>query len=130
MYNHNYLVKPEDTLYILGDVYWKNSVEELRRIMDNYNGTKVLILGNHDRLRPFDYIEAGFSSVHTMLEVEEFILVHDPCYSIVHPETNYLCGHVHTLFVKQKNVLNVGVDIWNFKPISIDEIRKIFREGI
>lgn len=126
LYNHNAVIKPEDTLYIVGDVYWKTSVEELRRILDNYNGRKVLILGNHDRLKPFDYIEAGFSSVHTSLRVEEFILVHDPCYSIVYPETNFICGHIHDLFKKQKNALNVGVDVWDFKPVSIVQVRESF----
>ena len=127
LYNHNSLVGPKDTLYILGDVYWKNSPEELERIIRNYNGRKILILGNHDRLKPFEYVEAGFESVHTSLDIEDFILVHDPCYSIVHPDRNYLCGHVHDLFVKQKNALNVGVDVWDFKPISLDVAKGCLR---
>jgi len=131
LHSYNSLVKDEDHVYILGDVYWKRSIEELSRIMGNYKGHKHLILGNHDLLRPFDYEIAGFCQVSTWLYVEEFILVHDPVKSIVYsqfPDNKYLCGHVHTLFKKIKNVLNVGVDQWNFYPVSIDQVRKEFRE--
>jgi len=128
LYEHNNLVQKDDILYIIGDVYWKNSMEELKRILENYNGRKILVLGNHDRMKPFDYIEAGFSQVATSLEVQEFILVHDPCYSVINPHRPHICGHVHTLFKKVGNVLNVGVDVWNYKPVSIDQARELFIE--
>lgn len=131
--NHNDIVGPEDTLYIVGDVYWKSSVEELRRMMENYNGIKKLILGNHDRLKPFEYMEAGFYQVATWLCVEEFILVHDPAYTALNPDRNHICGHVHDLFKRCKNVLNVGVnvgvDVWDFKPVSIEQARKELSHG-
>jgi calcineurin-like phosphoesterase family protein len=124
--NHNELVKPEDTLYIIGDVYWKNSVNELRNIMENYNGNKILVLGNHDRLRPFDYLEAGFSQIATCLWVERFLLVHDPAAAAMYPDTPVICGHVHGLFKKVSNVLNVGVNVWDFKPVSMDQVKMEF----
>lgn len=126
--NHNEVVSTEDTLYIIGDVYWKNSVNELRNIIENYNGKKILVLGNHDRLKPFDYIEAGFHQVATSLQVEEFVLVHDPANAVAVPETPVICGHVHDLFKRCKNALNVGVDIWDFKPVSIAQVRIEFRK--
>lgn len=127
--NHNEIICPDDTLYIIGDVYWKNSVNELRNIIENYNGKKILILGNHDRLKPFDYIEAGFYQVATSLQVEEFALVHDPANAVVSPGTPVICGHVHDLFKRCKNVLNVGVDMWDFKPVSITQARDEFKNG-
>jgi len=37
-----------------------------------------------------------------------------------------LCGHVHEKWqikkIQDTLIVNVGVDVWNFKPISINEI--------
>ena len=96
----------------------------LEQITQKLNGVKHLILGNHDRLKPFDYIDLGFTSVHTSLLYEEFVLNHDPAASVVMKDKTWLVGHVHDLFVQVRNVLNVGVDVRDFKPISIDEVRK------
>jgi calcineurin-like phosphoesterase family protein len=39
-----------------------------------------------------------------------------------------LCGHVHNNWEIKKYgrsyVINIGVDVWNFRPVSIDEILK------
>jgi hypothetical protein len=42
---------------------------------------------------------------------------------MVPDDTILLCGHVHNLFkiLPDKNVVNVGVDVWNFKPITFFE---------
>jgi calcineurin-like phosphoesterase family protein len=122
--NHNDVVSKDDHVYIIGDLYWGRNPHNLINIINKFNGKKHLILGNHDLLKPFEYEETGIVQVATWLEVEEFILVHDPAKSIVYPGRRFLCGHVHDLFVRQKNVVNVGVDVWNFHPISIDTVRK------
>lgn len=36
-----------------------------------------------------------------------------------------LCGHVHNHWKVQKNMINVGVDVWDFTPVSLDEIRQM-----
>lgn len=36
-----------------------------------------------------------------------------------------LCGHVHQNWLKIDKMINVGVDVWNFAPVSIDEIKRI-----
>jgi len=33
-----------------------------------------------------------------------------------------ICGHVHTLFLKKGNNINVGVDVWDFYPVSLETI--------
>lgn len=38
----------------------------------------------------------------------------------------YLVGHVHTAFKKIGNILNVGVDCFDYKPVNIDEINNLF----
>lgn len=33
-----------------------------------------------------------------------------------------ICGHVHGLWKVQRQIINVSVDAWHFKPVSADEI--------
>lgn len=124
--NFNEIVTDEDTVYILGDFSFSKDKEPIRRIVDKLNGQKHLILGNHDYLNPFTYVEFGFISVHTSLKIDlygqEYILVHDPALSQVDRSKMFLCGHVHDLFLWQKNCINVGVDVHGFKPISEKDI--------
>ena len=40
-----------------------------------------------------------------------------------------LCGHVHDTWAQRGRMINVGVDVRDFKPISLDEIYKIMLNG-
>jgi calcineurin-like phosphoesterase family protein len=131
---YNCIVKKKDVVYFIGDFYWGNNINELKRITQRFNGEKHLILGNHDEMNPFDYVKAGFISVHTSLELQamgnidgdsicfNFILHHDPCAAIIEPRMTWLCGHIHTLAKEINNVLNVGVDVWGYVPVSLKMI--------
>ena len=46
--NHNRLVKPNDTVYFLGDVCMGKLADSMP-LLHRMNGVKLLILGNHDR---------------------------------------------------------------------------------
>ena len=45
--NWNALVQPNDTVYILGDIMLNDNVKGVRNF-NRLNGTKFIILGNHD----------------------------------------------------------------------------------
>jgi calcineurin-like phosphoesterase family protein len=98
------------------------------------SGRKILILGNHDKLNPFKYVEAGFESVHTSLVLDKFFLAHDPALLAAMPlEYTMLCGHVHGLFKSMRDaqgrlVVNVGVDVWDYKPVSLEQLEKFIGE--
>lgn len=132
--NYRKLVTPEDTVYILGDLTLAGPQNRgyLDRIVEALPGTKHFILGNHDKFNPFVYVDAGFRTVHTALDIGEFVLVHDPVNCLVDQTRKWLCGHVHNLFKMNRhgNVLNVGVDQWGYYPVSIEEVRKRFNETI
>jgi len=110
----NATVTPDDTVIHLGDFSLKGNVN---KYLKQLNGNIIWIGGNHDSkpiIRDM-IIEHGGKSWH---------LAHDPqdCES----EFN-LHGHVHTEWkVKiQKNgrvFVNVGVDQWDFQPITIKQI--------
>jgi len=128
--NWNSVVGPNDLVYNLGDLCMPKRVKKDKNYYYDYcadvlmdlNGRHVLILGNHDYLDPFKYIEIGIESVHTSLIVGDFVLAHDPSIATAIPKKmSLICGHVHDTFVKlvnPKKVLNVGVDCWDYKPIE------------
>ena len=110
---------------------------KVARLLDSLPGVKHLILGNHDRFKPFAYHDMGFSSVHTALRTTfhhldlsfgaaDFFMAHDPAWAQV-PETIWICGHVHNHWKSQKTdtntiIVNVGVDVWDFKPVSFTQV--------
>ena len=123
----NETLKEGDTLYHIGDWCRHGIMNALRtqQLMSMYKKgiTHHLILGNHDRLPPFDYIEMGFTSVHTSLILGGLALVHDPCvFDIVKGRYMLACGHGHGLFKNMEGVVNVGVDLHDYKPITLEEV--------
>lgn len=128
--NHNELVSDSDTVYHVGDFAFpiKNRIELVGAITKRLNGKHVLILGNHDEGKAFSYTNHGFATVHTGLELDKhnLWLHHDPCVFDLLPDDYWLvCGHVHKLFHVLKRVINVGVDVNKFKPVSLDTINSI-----
>ena len=75
---HNEVVAKEDTIYHLGDFAFAKNWKDVRNILDRLNGKHHLIIGNHDKIYVWDYCEAGFLTVHTHLQLEDYWLVHDP----------------------------------------------------
>lgn len=130
----NSVVTEKDEVYILGDLWMGHdgaSTNTLHSFLNKVKGTKHLILGNHDEMKPYTYLNLGIRSVHTSLWLEEFFLCHDRMRSLVFTKNHtVLCGHVHNYFKYHKNCVNVGVDVWNYTPVSIDEIRELVKEKL
>lgn len=122
---YNSRVNDGDIVYVVGDVSLLKSSFLIERHLKRLKGTKFLILGNHDKLGPFEYVDIGFVSVHTALEKEGMIMVHDPAVSCIDRNKLFLCGHIHELFKVKKNVINVGVDVWDFFPVSLTQIIEV-----
>lgn len=124
--NHNNIVSDDDDVYIIGDFSIKTEIHKgtIASYVHKMKGRLHLIMGNHDIKNPWIYIDVGFKTVHApYLEVEEFVVAHDPALSQVDRSRWFLCGHVHDLFHILKNCVNVGVDVNGFKPLSIEEVR-------
>ena len=130
---HNKLVKPSDTVWHLGDFTMRGRDHRghvRKKFVRPLHGNKHLIYGSHEKFTPHEYIDMGFSSVHTSYHQEllDIYLTHDPAVSIVRKDKLWLCGHVHTLFKTSGNVINVGVDQWNLRPVHLDEIIQLGKE--
>lgn len=131
---HNKLVKPTDRVWHLGDLTFADErfKRKIQWIVEQLNGRHDLILGNHDYLSPFEYIDVGFTSVHTSMELTidgiDIVLHHDPAAATIDKSKVWLVGHVHDLFKKIGHVINVGVDVWDWHPVSWEEIRELIME--
>ena len=128
LHNYREAVAEGDIVYFLGDLAMRGS-DNLNWYINTFGklpGIKHLVKGNHDRLSMWQYETAGFMSIHSALHLEllDLYLVHDPAKSVVLRHKDWICGHVHNLFGKRlgPNVVNVSVDVWDFKPASLEEV--------
>ncbi len=121
------VVRKDDTVYFVGDIFFHKNKPKIESTLRNLPGTKILILGNHEKLDPFEYQDLGFYQVATWLKVEEFTLIHDPAIAGCLVKELFICGHVHNLFKRCDNAVNVGVDVWDFKPVTIEQVTNEFK---
>tara|TARA_R110000772_G_scaffold267971_3_gene393575 strand:+ start:15330 stop:15947 length:618 start_codon:yes stop_codon:yes gene_type:complete len=143
----NSVVKHSDVVYHLGDVFF-GPKDEAITLCNRLNGYKILLRGNHDLKPPNEFwLQAGFSLVYTLghrkthrIEVEGQVL-HLSHYPYVKDLTAYdertylhhhapeedktplLHGHVHDRWQTKGHMINVGVDVWDYKPVSIGAIQ-------
>lgn len=123
------VVRPGDDLWILGD-FAVGKADEARRaavraIFDAIPGRKHLVLGNHDRpwIRglPWDSLT---QMADIPVDGRRLVLCHYPM--ITWPGARrgalQLFGHVHGNWRGTRNSINVGLDVWEFRPVTLPEI--------
>lgn len=130
----NSKVQPNDWVIHGGDfaMIGRSQQDKLKPIVDRLNGRHILVLGNHDEIKPFNYIKIGFTQVTTSVIMEmdygvkrPIVVNHDPSVRCMVPDgTIFLCGHVHNLFksIPDKLTVNIGVDVWDYYPINLKDI--------
>ena len=144
----NATVAADDEVWVLGDVAM-GRIDESLLLVRELAGTKLLVPGNHDRCWPGRgakaaewakrYVQAGFADV---LPPQVDITVagqparacHFPYYGDSHDEDRFeshrpvddgrllLHGHVHTQWRVEGRQVNVGCDVWDYRPVSEDAI--------
>lgn len=140
--NWNDTVGSNDEVYILGDFVF-GGVGRIREITAQLNGVKTLIRGNHDDRKVLTRgVELGFNSVAEPSEgsissVDEFLLSHYP-YLGKGDSTDVerftdkryndtgkwlLHGHVHCHWRVKEKMINVGVDVWDYRPVSLETLK-------
>ena len=137
--NWNARVISGDDVYILGDFLFRGTGADANEIIKKLNGKKYLIRGNHDRfIDRKDFDKSGFvwiKDYHTMYyEKRKFVLFHYPIleWDGYYRNSIHLYGHVHNCEGEPKrtvalggSAINVGVDVNNYYPVSIEEILKM-----
>jgi len=122
--NWNSVVSPEDTIFHIGDFASSYKKVNVNKLIDRLNGHIILIKGNHDRGSRFKIHDLTFKFGDMYLH-----LVHNP--EDAHLDIN-LVGHVHSLWKTKitngKLMINVGVDVNNYTPVSFKQIIKIINK--
>ena len=132
--NWNRKVHDNDTVYILGDMFFRTTDPE--PILRQLKGRKHLITGNHDSqwMKKVD-MDRWFASVQPYLETSDgqhtLTLCHFPMVSWNHQSRSYMIhGHIHEntdmdywpLLVARGRVLNAGCDVNSFELVSFQEL--------
>lgn len=107
---HNSVVKKEDHVYFLGDVAFS---KKHLHLLGRMNGHKVLIKGNHDKLRLIDYAPY-FDDIRGCHQLDGFLLAHIP----IHPDSLGRWGHMIHGHLHHNRVMIRG---FAGKPVEIDE---------
>lgn len=134
--NWNEIIQEDDIVYMLGDIcYDANVIDKLNHL----KGYKILIKGNYDdKIQP-SILNKYFDEIHDelliTLETENIYLNHYPTNAKLNIFN--IVGHIHGTWKVQRNMINVGVDAWHFKPVSeemilwqINGIRKYYDENV
>lgn len=122
----NERVNQDDIVYHLGDFAFRGKDPLTYR--QRLNGRIVFIVGNHDKRR--DIESAGFESIHDLLQVSingtPIVLCHYAMrvWNKSHHGALHLYGHSHGTLPSTAQSLDVGVDCWDFQPITLVEIKK------
>lgn len=128
--NYQRAMTRSDDLWIIGDFAFAKVTEKekLRKMLRSIPGRKHLVAGNHDR--PWVRELAEWSSVHDFIEIKEdgqrISLCHYPLLTWpgIRHGALHLFGHVHNNWQGSKGAINVGVDVFDFKPVRLFDIRK------
>lgn len=122
--NWNSVVTDKDIVYHLGDF----SFGPATRYMKELNGTKYFVRGNHEKpllnlvnVKDVPYIR------HLKIEsYPEIVVCHYAMrvWNKSHFNSWHLYGHSHGTLEGQGKSFDVGVDCWNFTPISIEQVAR------
>ncbi len=132
--NWNSNVRPQDIVYIIGDVSFTKDMTLLEAVFNRLNGTKILICGNHDKhMLKYERFRALFQSIHQMLEIkinnQNITMCHYAMrvWNKSHYGALHLYGHSHGSMPDDPHSLSidVGVDCHNYTPISYDRVVEI-----
>lgn len=118
----NATVTIEDHVWHLGDI---GMGPLALGIVKHLNGHKRVILGNHDKFKPQEYLAAGFQKVQGSAYKDGIWLTHIP----MHPDGLYggrinAHGHIHDRNLEDPRYVNVSVEQTNYTPIRLEEVRQ------
>ncbi len=116
-------VGPEDDLWIVGDFAWTKDTNRLAAVFARLPGARQhLVIGNRDQAltKALDW-----TSIHDIVEVEDgpgqrVVLCHYPLatWNQARHGALHLFGHVHSNWPGCRGAVNVGVEWWDYRPVS------------
>lgn len=119
----NSVVKPNDHVYHLGDVYMKASKGYIENLLSSLNGKKRLILGNHDNGKD-QILLRHFEKIMLWRNFDKVVLSHIPLRQESIPgERLNVHGHIHQNKSPDGPYKCVCVEQINYTPINLEEIK-------
>jgi calcineurin-like phosphoesterase family protein len=122
----NETVGPDDEVWHLGDFAIKQPPEVVAGLLARLSGCKHLVAGNNDP--PATTGQAGWESVAPYAELTVdgvfLVLCHYPFrrWRRMDKGSLNLHGHCHGRLAPQPHQVDVGVDVWGFRPVALPEI--------
>lgn len=135
--NWNSVVTENDEVYVLGDLIFKDNLDDILRQLKFKN--VYHIKGNHDHRNPSsiftwsrDYFELKVPDRDASRGEQLICLFHYPIeeWNKAHYGSWHCHGHVHGKFEKNihKKRVDVGVDVWNYTPVSYEQLKEYFKD--
>lgn len=121
--NFNARVGRHDLTYHLGDFCWNQ--QDGQKILRRLNGHHVLILGNHDKSSKS---LNGWMEIVMAKEIKVggrlIYLHHYGCrvWNKCFRGSYHFYGHSHNRLPGNSQSCDVGVDSWNYQPVTLEEI--------
>ena len=116
----NATVSINDVIYHLGD-FALTKGNEAQMILSKLNGFKILVKGNHDK-DMHTMAAMGFDAVCGEAWHKDYKWRHIP-WKLTKGQKG-LCGNVHEKWTRVGNLINVGVDRWDFTPRLLKELEE------
>jgi calcineurin-like phosphoesterase family protein len=123
----NEVVGPRDQVWHLGDFAVRQPALRVAELLELLHGEKHLITGNNDGAATTG--APGWRGVQAYAELEvegcHLVLCHYPLRSWHRMARGALDlhGHSHGRLAPLPRQVDVGVDCWNFRPVTLAEIR-------
>ena len=122
----NKAVAPEDEVWHLGDFALGPAPPRLAELLAALNGRKHLVVGNNDGAATLE--QPGWASVQHYAELEvdgkRLVLCHYPfrTWNRMGQGVINLHGHSHGRLKPVPRQYDVGVDVWEFQPVTLAAI--------
>ncbi len=121
----NTAIAPDDEIWHLGDFAVRHPAPGA--LLEGLHGRKHLITGNND---PAD-IQAlpGWTSVTPYMELQSDGILLVLCHYAFRTWRDMtkgalnLHGHSHGVLRRQTRQYDVGVDVWDFRPVTLDDLK-------
>jgi calcineurin-like phosphoesterase family protein len=117
----NAVVRPYDTVWHLGDVFFGKDGHWIMRAL---NGYKKLVLGNHDHY-PLEIYQQYFGKIFGAAVVEKkVVLTHIPVHpaQLEHRFTKNIHGHMHSKKLDDPRYVCVSVEHTKLAPVLLQHV--------
>ena len=129
--NWNGRISPRDDIWVLGDFAYRNTAGQIAHIFAKLNGHKRLIIGNHDNreVLVLPWVEAPVLMADVIDNGEKVVLCHYPMrdWNNMYRGSYHLYGHCHGGIEDYSKCADVGVDRWNWLPVTFPEVQARIR---